>query len=144
MQLPGFVDSHSDEKDYELAFHFSRHTGTNYFCHTTSSLPELPIRGPVLFQNSIRGRSWTEFASIRKLYTAYGAMGLTPTGILQPIQKSCAEHGILPVPGPMNPLQRLNHGVTGSYPRGREGLPTIRARCPDPAIGQCTPPPSIP
>jgi hypothetical protein len=103
MQHPGFVDSHSDEEDYEVAFNFSRHTGTNYFCHNTSSLPELPIRGQVLFQNSIRERSWTEFASPRKLYTAYGAMGLTPTGIRQPIQKYCAGHGILSAPDPMNP-----------------------------------------
>ena len=39
MQFPGLIDSHADEKDYELAFHLGRHTGTNYLCHGVSSAP---------------------------------------------------------------------------------------------------------
>ena len=53
MQFPGLIDSHADEKDYELTFHFGRHPGINYLCHATSSLPKFSNLAPVLF----KGRS---------------------------------------------------------------------------------------
>ncbi len=37
-RIPGLVDSHADEKDYELAFHFGLHSGINCLCHRTPSL----------------------------------------------------------------------------------------------------------
>src|SRR5207245_1829821 len=56
VHLPWFVDSHADEKDHELAFHFGRHTA-NYLRHGTSSCTGFPIWGPKLSKNSIRLRS---------------------------------------------------------------------------------------
>jgi hypothetical protein len=41
MELPGFIDSHADEKDDELAFHLGRHPGINYLRHEISSRPQL-------------------------------------------------------------------------------------------------------
>jgi hypothetical protein len=40
----GVSCSHADEKDYELAFHFGRHSGINCLCHRTPSLVKLPIK----------------------------------------------------------------------------------------------------
>jgi hypothetical protein len=79
MQLPGFVDSHADEKNYELAIHLGRHTGTNNLCHKASSWPDLPIRDPGLFPNSIRLRSLTQIRCTRRVYAAGGAMELNPS-----------------------------------------------------------------
>src|SRR6185295_8297351 len=81
MQLPGFVDSHADEKDYELAIHLGRHTGTNYRCHRASSWPDPAIWDPVLFQNSIQLRSLTQIRCTRRLYAAGGAMELKTTSL---------------------------------------------------------------
>jgi len=69
MQLPGFVDSHADEKDYELTFHFGRHPGINYLCHATSSLPEFSDLAPVLFKGPIRLRSFGAGLASLKNYT---------------------------------------------------------------------------
>ena len=39
MQLPGFIHSKTDEKDYELALHLDGHAGANYFCHFNALNP---------------------------------------------------------------------------------------------------------
>jgi hypothetical protein len=46
MHLPGFIDSHTDQEDYELSIHFGGHAFSNDFRHIATSSRKLPAQPP--------------------------------------------------------------------------------------------------